>query len=94
MADRRMDLARVAGQELLDLAGQRADGDDVVPVPGRVGGGDHEHARLAEDQQRVPPLAGQRVRLDPPPIPGQRGEPTLELGDGQLETPAKVHVAA
>ena len=94
MADRRMNLARVPGQELLDLPGQRAHGDDVVPVAGRVGGADHEHPRLAEDQQRVPPLARQRVRLDPPAIPGQGGEPTLELGNGQLKTPAKVHVAA
>ena len=89
-----LDLSRVAGQQQLDLAGEPADRDHVVPVPGRVGRADHEHAGLPEDQERVAALAGQRVGLDPPPIPRQRREPALELGDGELEPPVEVDVAA
>ena len=94
VADRRLHLPRVAGQQQLDLAGELAGRDHVVPVPGRVGRADHEHAGLAEQQQRVAALAGQRVGLDPPPIGGQPGEPALELRDGELEAPAEVHVPA
>ena len=79
VADRRLHLPRVAGQQQLHLARELAGGDHVVPVPGRVRGADDEHPGLAEQQQRVAALAGQRVGLDPPPIGGEPGEPALEL---------------
>ena len=70
-----LDLSRISGKQPLDLPGEPVDRDHVVPVPGRVGGADHEYARLADDHKRVSPLAGQRVGLDPPPIRRQLHEP-------------------
>ena len=46
-------------------------------MSGRIRGADHEHARLPEHEERVPPLARQRVGLDPPPARGQAGEPAV-----------------
>ena len=85
VADRRVDRPAVAGQEDLDLAGEPADCDHVVPVPGCVGGADDEDARLPQDHERVAPLAGERVGLDPPPSRGQLREPGPELGRRELE---------
>ena len=94
VADRRVDRPAVAGQQRLDLAGEPADGDHVVPVPGCVGGADHEHARLPEDHERVAPLAGERVGLDPPPSRGQLREPGPELRRRELEPALEIDVPA
>ena len=80
VADRRLDRPGVAGQQDLDFAGEPADCDHVVPVPGCVGGADDEYARLPQDHKRVSPLARERIGLDPPPGRGQLREPDPELG--------------
>ena len=79
VTDRRANLTWVTGEQQLDLPGQPADRDHVVPMPGCIGGADHVHTGFPEDQQRVAAFARERVRLDPPTILRQRGQPALEL---------------
>src|SRR5450755_1197540 len=51
VTERRLHLCAIAGQQQLDLPGELADCDHVVPVSGCVGGADDEYARLPKDHK-------------------------------------------